>query len=174
MMDSKNYEILDHIPVIWEAPEQVENAILVIWLPGLSGKKEDVRSHLRLFADAGFIAVSFDAYEHGERMKESREAFREKLTSNKWRYFWPMIAMTAEEYPRVIDWAQKKFGLSNGVMAGGISMGGDIALVAAGLDRRILAAAASSPHRIGCGQARTNRPLIQTLMLGIVINDATL
>jgi len=141
-----NHALLDHIPVIWEEPQSPNecNGNLVIWLPGLSGDKDGLRNHLRLFADAGFVALSYDPYEHGERMKESREQFFEKLSRNKRRYFWPMIAMTAEEYPRVIDWAIEKFGLADNVrvMAGGISMGGDIALTAASIDHRIEAVAA--------------------------------
>ncbi|MGG1554699.1 alpha/beta hydrolase family protein [Paenibacillus ferrarius] len=137
-----NHELVDHIPIIWEEPKGKRNGHLVVWLPGLTGGKDKLRPHLRKFADAGFVAVSYDPYEHGERMRESHERFISKLRGNKRRYFWPMIAMTAEEYPRVIDWAVERFGLSGGVMAGGISMGGDIALVAAGLEKRITAVAA--------------------------------
>ncbi|CAI6087269.1 dienelactone hydrolase family protein [Cohnella sp. JJ-181] len=135
-------ENVDHIPLIWERPESDAGGDLVVWLPGLSGSKDKLREHLRLFADAGFTAVSYDPYEHGDRMRESREAFRHKLDANKRRYFWPMIALTAEEYPRVIDWAFERFGLDGAVLAGGISMGGDIAVAAAGIDRRIRAVAA--------------------------------
>jgi dienelactone hydrolase len=137
-----NYEMVDHIPMIWEEPIAERNGHLVVWLPGLKGNKERVQPHLRRFADAGFVTVSFDPYEHGERMRESQEQFAAKLRANKRRYFWPMVAMTAEEYPRVIEWAVERFGLTGGVMAGGTSMGGDIALVAAGLDKRIMAVAA--------------------------------
>lgn len=133
---------VDHIPLIWERPVSGASGDLVVWLPGLTGSKNGLREHLRLFADAGFTAVSYDPYEHGERMRESEEAFRHKLRVNKRRYFWPMIALTAEEYPRVIDWAFDSFGLDGAVLAGGISMGGDIAVTAAGLDRRIRAVAA--------------------------------
>ncbi|GIP26120.1 hypothetical protein J23TS9_12500 [Paenibacillus sp. J23TS9] len=93
---------LDHIPIIWEEPDEERNGHLVIWLPGMTGSMDELRSHLRMFADAGFLAVSYDPYEHGERMRESRELFIGKLRSNKRRFFWPMIAMTAEEYPRVM------------------------------------------------------------------------
>ncbi|MDG0791410.1 dienelactone hydrolase family protein [Cohnella ginsengisoli] len=133
---------VDHIPLIWERPASGASRDLVVWLPGLTGRKEHVREDLRKFADAGFTAVSYDPYEHGDRMRESMEAFRGKLGSNKRRYFWPMIALTAEEYPRIIDWAFERFGLDGAVLAGGISMGGDIAVTAAGIDRRIRAVAA--------------------------------
>lgn len=52
------------------------------------------------------------------------------------------MAFNSEEYPRIIDWATEKFALRGAVMAGGVSMGGDIAVAAAGLDKRIRAVAA--------------------------------
>lgn len=158
-MGNEKKIILDHIPIIWEEPEGEHNGNLIVWLPGLSGNKDSMRSALRLFADAGFVAVSYDPYEHGERMVESRELFRQKLSTNKRRYFWPMIALTAEEYPRVLDWAYERFAVSN-VMAGGVSMGGDIALAAAGIDHRIKAVAAciSTPDwlRPGTNEGESN------------------
>lgn len=114
----------------------------VIWLPGLTGKKEGVIHMLETMADNGFVAISFDPCGHGERRRESEEAFRNKIDRNKRRYFWPMMTITADEYPRVMDWAIDVLGVSGRFMAGGYSMGGDIALVAAGLDRRIEAVAA--------------------------------
>lgn len=135
-------KIIDHIPLIWEEPKGRSNGNLIIWLPGLGGSKDGLREHLQYFAKAGFTALSFDPREHGERMLESREEFGRKLGENKRRYFWPMIAHTAEEYPRVIDWALAEFALPGTVMAGGVSMGGDIAVVAAGIDKRIRAVAA--------------------------------
>ena len=155
-----NHEFVDHIPVIWEEPIGERNGHLIVWLPGLTGREDNLRQYLRLFADNGFVAVSYDPYEHGERMKESREQLISKLNINKRRYFWPMMALTADEYPRVIDWAFERFGLSGKVLAGGISMGGDIALVAAALDKRIAAVAAciSTPDwlRPGSNEAESH------------------
>lgn len=134
--------MINQIPVIWEEPTHNRNGHLVIWLPGLWGSKEGVRSHLRLFANAGFTAISFDPWEHGERRQDSEEQFNRKINGNKRRYFWPIMARTTEDYPRIIDGAVQKFQLTGSVMAGGVSMGGDIAIAAAGLDRRIRAVAA--------------------------------
>lgn len=134
--------VVDEIPLIWEEPEAGSGGDLVIWLPGLTGTKDDVRQRLRQFAGAGFLAVSFDPCGHGERRRESKDEFARKIRDNKRRYFWPIMAHTAEEYPRVIDWAIDTFGLSGNVLAGGESMGGDIAVAAAGIDRRIRAVAA--------------------------------
>lgn len=90
----------------------------------------------------GFVAVSFDPVDHGERRKGSKEQFQTKLRENKRRYFWLIMAHIAEEYPRIVDWALGGFGIHGNVLAGGVSMGGDISVVAAGIDRRIQAVAA--------------------------------
>jgi len=37
----------------------------------------------------------------------------------------------------VLDWAVSKYKLNNGIVVGGISMGGDIAVSLAGIDKRV-------------------------------------
>jgi dienelactone hydrolase len=54
-----------------------------------------------------------------------------------YRHFWAILAETAAEVPSVIDWATAELGVAPLVGIGGISMGGNIAVVAAALDRRI-------------------------------------
>ncbi|WP_168122446.1 alpha/beta hydrolase [Paenibacillus sp. HB172176] len=130
------------IPVIVEEPAQNGNGCLIIWQPGLRGTKEGVKEHLQRFAKEGFTAISFDPREHGERRTESKESFDSKLRENKRKHFWPIMAETAAEYPLIIDWALATYGLRGAVMAGGVSMGGDIAIAALGIDPRISAAAA--------------------------------
>ena len=58
------------------------------------------------------------------------------------RHFWPILAQAAEEVPAIIDWASAHFGCPRDVGIGGISMGGDIAVASAGIDRRIARVAA--------------------------------
>lgn len=139
-----HHEEVDHLPLLWGAPRVAPNSVrhLVIWLPGLGGRKESLRPYLQDLVQAGFYAVSFDPYQHGERMVETQEAFAAKLKANKRRYFWPMMTLTADEFPRIIDWGIARWGIDGRIMAGGISMGGDIAVTAAGLDPRIIAIAA--------------------------------
>jgi fermentation-respiration switch protein FrsA (DUF1100 family) len=81
--------------------------------------------------------LSFDPHQHGERRIESREELVKRVRGNIRRHFWPILARTAEETPKVIDWAIKTLGVRPEVGMGGISMGGDIAVAAAGVDRRI-------------------------------------
>ena len=137
-----NKSVVAGIPLIWVEPESVATRKLVIWLPGFSGAKEGVESNLRDLAAAGFIGLSFDPYQHGERRIEPLEALRERVRGNIRRYFWPILAHTAEEAPTVIDWAVQTLGVTPQVGMGGISMGGDISVAAAGVDHRIVAVSA--------------------------------
>lgn len=134
--------VVDHIPLLWCEPEEADRRDLVIWLPGFSGTKESVSAHLEAFAAGGMVAVSFDPHQHGERRVEPQGALVQRVVGNIRNYFWPILTLTAEEVPRIIDWAVAQLGISGHVMIGGISMGGDIAVAAAGLDHRIRAVAA--------------------------------
>lgn len=125
------------IPILVIAPKETKARPLVIWLTGFSGQKESVEAHLREFAKQGFLALSFDPHQHGERRIESREELVKRVRGNIRRHFWPILARTAEETPKVIDWAIKTLGVRPELGMGGISMGGDIAVAAAGVDRRI-------------------------------------
>ena len=137
-----NKSVVAGIPLIWVEPESAATRKLVIWLPGFSGAKEGVESHLHDLAAAGFVGLSFDPYQHGERRIEPLETLRERVRGNIRRYFWPILAHTAEEAPTVIDWAMQTLGVTPQVGMGGISMGGDISVAAAGVDCRIVAVTA--------------------------------
>lgn len=131
------------IPVLWAEPEHQEPRRLVIWLPGFSGTKEGVQQYLLELAAAGFVGLSFDPWEHGERCAEGVEALRDRVRGNIRRHFWPILARTAEETPQIVDWALAEFGAQPALGMGGISMGGDIAVAAAGVDPRIAAVSAA-------------------------------
>jgi dienelactone hydrolase len=55
---------------------------------------------------------------------------------------WPIIGQTILDTLRVIDWAVATLDVSPHIYMGGISMGGDIAVAAAGIDHRIQRVAA--------------------------------
>ena len=135
------------IPLIWVEPERSATTKLVIWLPGFSGTKEAMEPYLTALAAAGFVALSFDPVQHGERRIESQEQLRTRVRGNIRRYFWPILAQTAEETSIVIDWALAHLGVAESVGMGGISMGGDIAVAATAVDPRIrvVAAAIATP-----------------------------
>ena len=133
---------VDDIPILVIAPKETKGRPLLIWLTGFSGQKESVDAQLRDLAKRGFVALSFDPYQHGERRIESREELVNRVRGNIRRFFWPILARTAEETPKVIDWAVKTLGVRPEVGMGGISMGGDIAVAAAGVDHRIIVVSA--------------------------------
>ncbi len=130
------------IPVLVIAPMETKGRPLVIWLTGFSGQKESVEGNLREFAKKGFVALSFDPHQHGERRIETREELVKRVRGNIRRYFWPILAKSAEETPQVIDWAIKTLGVRKEVGIGGISMGGDISVAAASVDHRIVVVSA--------------------------------
>ena len=127
----------DNIPLIYLQPENNDRGKLVIWLTGFSGSKESCRAHLKALATLGYTALSFDPWQHGERMLADVDELRARVRGNIRRYFWPILAETAREVPRIIDWGLAQFSVDEQVGIGGISMGGDISVAAAGIDRRI-------------------------------------
>lgn len=131
-----NKATISNIPLIWTEPQQAEKK-LVIWLPGFSGTKEAMEPYLADLAEAGFLALSFDPFQHGERRIESLNELRTRIRGNIRRYFWPILAQTAEETPVIIDWAIEHLGVQQTVGMGGISMGGDISVAATAVDSRI-------------------------------------
>lgn len=133
---------IEGIPTIWCEPTAGEARKLVIWLPGFSGNKDSMEPYLLALADAGFVGLSFDPYQHGERRIESVDELRTRVRGNIRRYFWPILGQTATEVSLIIDWAVQTLGVLPQVGIGGISMGGDISVAAAGLDQRIAAVAA--------------------------------
>jgi dienelactone hydrolase len=132
--------MVGEIPVVYVEPQGESRKKLVIFLSGFSGDKEGCLPRLEELAALGFTAVSFDAWQHGERMVVDVAELRARISGNIRRYFWPILAHTAREVPLVIDWALERFDLDDAVGMGGISMGGDISVVAAGIDQRIAVA----------------------------------
>ena len=70
------------IPVAWIEPERAERRTLVIWLPGFSGTKEKMEPYLAELAAAGFVALGYDPYQHGERMIETLDELRARIKGN--------------------------------------------------------------------------------------------
>ena len=115
-----------------KAPER-----LVIWLHGLTRSKEAMIPALEELADAGFVSLSFDCWQHGERGKESEKELASRVFGNFRRHMWPIIGNTVLDAGRVIDWALGNLNVSSHISMGGLSMGGDISIAAAGFDHRV-------------------------------------
>lgn len=138
MTDALNSTWIDHIPAVWLEPRSPQpSRRLVIFLTGLSGSKESVTPYLTDLAKAGFFALSFDAWEHGERTSLPSKQVGARTFGNFRRYMWVNIGQTALDTLRVIDWAIANLGVEARVCMGGLSMGGDISIAAAGIDPRI-------------------------------------
>lgn len=125
------------IPLLWAEPTNSGRHPLVLWLHAFSWSKEDVAPQLIDLALRGFVAMSWDVVQHGERSVETRDALKARVRSDLRRHFWPILAQAADEVPGIIDWAMAHLDIAPGVGIGGISMGGDIAIAAAALDHRI-------------------------------------
>jgi uncharacterized protein len=140
---------LDQIPLVYMEPGEVPGAgagprRLVIWQSWFSGRKEDMQPYLADLAARGFVALSYDPWQHGERGSEDADILAARVFGNFRRYMWPIIAHTTEDVLRVIDWAVPALGVQPQVFMGGISMGGDVAVAAAGLEKRITCVAAGN------------------------------
>lgn len=152
---------VDHIPVIWIEPEKVRpKRPLIIFLHHLSGTKESMIPFLQDLAKKGFVALSFDAWQHGERGTESVNELAIRVFGNFRRQMWPILGQTALDTLRVIDWAIDSLEVEPQVYMGGLSMGGDISVAAGGIDHRIkrVAAVVATPDWLRPGMKDAFHP----------------
>jgi uncharacterized protein len=134
-------ENVDGIPVRWAAPPRAVGAAL--WLTHLGGSAEQVEPMLARLAEHGLVAVSFDPPGHGRRgaWSDPRE-FAGWVLSSFRRRMWPLLGQTVLECLRVLDWIDERLDVPGPRVAGGVSMGGDVAIALAGIDSRISRVAA--------------------------------
>jgi dienelactone hydrolase len=133
--------LVDDVPVVWVEPEARRSGTqLALWIPWLSGDKEACVPYLRRLAVAGFVAVSLDPWQHGERASGTEVATR--VFAEFRREMWPILGHTILDALRVVDWATRTFDTGSDLVAGGVSMGGDIAVALAGIDGRVTRVAA--------------------------------
>lgn len=152
---------VDHIPVLWRIGSQSRaGAALALWLPALGVDKDWVAPFLDELAEAGFVAVTFDLWQHGERGAEPADRLRERVFDSFRRHKWPILGNTTLDALRVIDWAIDAFDAGPRVVAGGISLGGEAAVTLAGIDRRVerVAAIVASPDWTSPGMHRFDDP----------------
>lgn len=139
------------IPLYWLEPTSTPVRKLVIWLHGFTESRADVTDYLQDLATAGYVALSLDPVDHGSlsRYPQAGEiidpmdgSFIADTDGKLYRHFWSIEAETAAAIPSLIDWAIAELDVAPQIGIGGKSMGGDIALAASGLDKRITAVAA--------------------------------
>ncbi len=152
------------IPVIWKEPKGgALNRPLIIWLDGFTGKKENTVALLSELTDLGYVALSFDAYLHGDRRKITDNLWERAFSKNEFRNtMWPIIGRSVEDASVVIDWAIEELGVNGDIGIGGFSMGGDISIAAAGVDGRIkcVVALVSAPDWRRSNMTQLHQPLV--------------
>lgn len=84
----------------------------------------------------GYVSISFDAPEHGERGHETADQIFSRVFENFRKFMWKIIGNTAIDLGRVINWTMKKYGNNIDLTVPGLSMGGDVSIVS-GTDERI-------------------------------------
>jgi len=93
---------IDHIPALYLEPSTSQKTRrLVITLPGLSGTKESMRPILQDLAAAGYYALSFDPWQHGERGTENQEQISKRVFGSFRRHFWPILGNTVLDTDRL-------------------------------------------------------------------------
>jgi dienelactone hydrolase len=128
--------LVDDVPITYVRPKPGPNRpSLALWLPHLTGVKEDYIPVLRQLADAGYLAISLDLWQHGERSHETPEQIAARVFADFRNHMWPILGHTTLDAKRVIDWAVTDLAQPD-VIAGGVSTGGDIAVALAGIDTR--------------------------------------
>lgn len=126
-----SHETVDGIPVVWAAPPKAGG--ILIHVPAFGQTKEAAAPVLEKALSLGLVAVAIDAYQHGERGNEDREALTRRVFSNFRREMWTIIGETTLDLPRVAAWATTKFGPDLKLHLTGLSMGGDVVVAAAPL-----------------------------------------
>lgn len=154
---------VDGVPVLWVPPVAGSaGAPVALWLPGLSQTKQDTLPVLRALAGAGYLAVSFDPWQHGERGTESGGQIITRVFGDLRRHLWPILGHTTLDALRVLDWVIGELGAGPRVVAGGVSMGGDVAVALGGIDRRVerVGAVVATPDWARPGMRDVNNPAI--------------
>jgi dienelactone hydrolase len=154
----------DGIPILLVLPERVSGP-LAVWMSHLGGSKEQCLEMLRTLAGAGLPAVSFDAIQHGERAVFEPMQVMQSVMFDFRRLMWPLLGVSTLDAMRVIDIVCGDAGRSpeDEVVAGGVSMGGDIAVALAGIDDRVtrVAALGSTPDWSRPGMRKIDDPSVE-------------
>lgn len=154
-------DLVGDVPIAYVRPTSgPPRPPLALWVPHLTGTKEDYVPVLSRLADAGYLAISLDPWQHGERGDESPDQIAARVFAGFRDHMWPILGQTTLDAKRVIDWALTDLARPD-VVAGGVSMGGDIAVALAGIDPGCAESRRSSPPRTGpvlaCGDSPIRR-----------------
>lgn len=148
------------VPVLEHLPGGQEARGLVVWIPPLGGDKERYAAQLEELAQRGYAAVGIDPRRHGERADLPAGRLSELVMSRFRATMWPILGGTVLDAMAVIDEELAAHRTGGPVLAGGVSMGGDIAIALAGVDPRVtrVAAIAATPDWTRPGMTPIGRP----------------
>lgn len=139
---------VDAIPILHvPAHSEVDRHQLALFLPYLGGSKETVVPQLVHLAARGFHALSFDPWRLGGRAPVDGTSVDRALSHFR-RDVWPILGQSTLDGVHILDWAVERFDVDpENIVVGGLSMGGDISIALAGIDRRVqrVATVAASP-----------------------------
>jgi uncharacterized protein len=134
----REHAVVDGIPVLVVVPAAGKgNGDVALWAPFLGGRKEIYTSVLDQLAEAGFVAMAFDPRRHGERADLAPRQLLDEVMGSFRRVMWPILGGSVLDALAIADWALARYELGGSVVAGGVSMGGDIAVALAGIDPRV-------------------------------------
>jgi dienelactone hydrolase len=155
--------VLDGVSPTLLAPDDTSDAAkLVLWLTHLGGSAQKERPTMTALVKAGHPVVSFDPPLHGRRAStDDAWGFAAEVLASFRRRMWPILGQATLEAMRVISWAQEQLDRPDQpVAAGGVSMGGDIAVALAGIDDRVhrVATVGSTPNWQRPGMRSLNDP----------------
>ncbi len=152
---------IDAVPALIAIPDEGKrNDGLALWVPFLGGTKEIYAPVLDQLAAAGFVAVGIDPRRHGQRADLPTSDLFPLVMGSFRATMWPILGGTVLDVLAVTDWAINKYGLDGPVIAGGVSMGGDIAVALAGTDPRVerVVGVAATPDWTRPGMTIVNDP----------------
>lgn len=161
IMSTREVHRVGDVPALVHRPDtDTEVRGLVVWLPFLGGAKGTFEPVLKRAAASGFVGVGIDPRRHGERADIPGERLREEVMGMFRAVMWPILGGTTLDARAVVDWAHDRYHLTGPVLAGGVSMGGDIAVALAGIDSRVqrVAAIAATPDWTRPGMTRPGQP----------------
>ena len=128
-------EAVEGIPVRWVAADAPRGVAL--WRTHLGGTTERTAPMLARLAERGLLALSFDPPDGGRGAGGDPWQLAGEVLGAFRRRMWPLAGRTVLESLRVLDWADEHFAVAGPRVAGGVSMGGDVAVALADVDPRI-------------------------------------
>ena len=140
MTTTEHTSTVDGIPLleVTGAPGGAPRRV-ALWLPFLGGTTATCLPVLVRLAAAGFHAVSLDPWQQGVRTTEAPEDVRDRALGAFRREMWPILGQTTLDAVHVLDRLTDRPDVAaDGIVAGGFSLGGDVAVALAGVDHRVV------------------------------------